>query len=55
MKEKGSNVDERGKRHKVRINEVSGKKERKMGQEGYSCKNEGCVDEGRGKEGEGEG
>jgi len=29
MKEKGSNVDEREKRHKVKINEVSGKKERK--------------------------
>ena len=29
MKEKGSNVDERAKRHKVKINEVSGKKERK--------------------------
>ena len=29
MKEKGSNVDERGKRHKVRMNEVSGRKERK--------------------------
>ena len=29
MKEKESNVNERGKRHKVRMNEVSGRKERK--------------------------